>query len=571
MKKGIALVFASIALVNMVGCSGQNIIHDDSLVSKEISLVNYVPGYTSMDNMKLTCYFKDNINAPYIGVENLLETLSGYYDYSAFNWNQDVSKNTYTLSLKANSNMYMVFNYLSDSIYLSNLSFTDYLLKPSSEGSTSYNLKVLSSSFSIGSSPVTYSLADYSFDIISHDNQCLVPLSILNMVMNSDNYMNLIYNGEKIFSVYSSFTPSSEHYEDIYNCSLNGRSQSKAYREANLNSLCFLMDYFYGLKEFKGFAKFRDYIPETDLSSYLSTDSDDNIKGTSHLLYNYLNDPHTLPTTIGMYSNYVKAYPVYASDTGKKRQTMNEVSSTLEEIRKNSIVDYSYSKVRYSGDTAIITLPNFQTGTYAQIYNDDYSIKEDAYKYDSYIYMRKCLDEVNSHDGINYVLIDVSLNGGGNVGALYRVMGFLKNDDVHYVTYNTLSKRYSSYHYSVDLTGKGDYSSNQYSKYKYAILSSEYSFSCANRFLSIAKEQKIAKIIGQKSSGGMCTVLPSVLLDGSFLTISSPNQMVTTSNEKDPSKKQEIESGVEVDYSLDYEYFYNDGALEEAIHNVYSD
>ncbi|SYV90216.1 transmembrane protein and tail specific protease [Metamycoplasma alkalescens] len=85
------------------------------------------------------------------------------------------------------------------------------------------------------------------------------------------------------------------------------------------------------------------------------------------------------------------------------------------------------------------------------------------------------------------------------------------------------------------------------------------SFSAANQLTSIVKEMGIAKIIGQKSGGGMSAIMPIVLNDGTTITISSPNNAVHGEN------NQEIESGIEPDIKLDYKDFYNDAAIDQAL------
>ena len=82
---------------------------------------------------------------------------------------------------------------------------------------------------------------------------------------------------------------------------------------------------------------------------------------------------------------------------------------------------------------------------------------------------------------------------------------------------------------------------------------------------SVFKQMNLGKIIGQKSGGGMCAVLPTVLADGTALTISSPYCLQTYSKNDDWEYVfSDIEGGIDVDATLDYKYFYND----EKIYNL---
>ncbi|CRH45754.1 Uncharacterised protein [Chlamydia trachomatis] len=69
----------------------------------------------------------------------------------------------------------------------------------------------------------------------------------------------------------------------------------------------------------------------------------------------------------------------------------------------------------------------------------------------------------------------------------------------------------------------------------------------------------IAKIIGKKTGGGMSAIMPITLIDGTTITISSPNNAVFGETNK------EIESGVEPDINLEYDDFYNDEKINEVL------
>ena len=61
------------------------------------------------------------------------------------------------------------------------------------------------------------------------------------------------------------------------------------------------------------------------------------------------------------------------------------------------------------------------------------------------------------------------------------------------------------------------------------------------------------KSIGQKSGGGMCSVLPVVLADTTTVEMSSTNAMYTYVN----NKLVFMEGGFEPDIELDYDKFYD--------------
>lgn len=118
---------------------------------------------------------------------------------------------------------------------------------------------------------------------------------------------------------------------------------------------------------------------------------------------------------------------------------------------------------------------------------------------------------------------------------MIRVLGYLTDNDIALHYKDLINSQNQKLSYSVDISNSIN------TNYKYYILTSGNSFSAANYFTSIAKDMGIATIIGQTTGGGMCSVIPLVLSDGSAITISSYN---TTRN----SKFGSIEYGVSLIY-----------------------
>nr|WP_307915150.1 hypothetical protein [Mycoplasmopsis bovis] len=72
------------------------------------------------------------------------------------------------------------------------------------------------------------------------------------------------------------------------------------------------------------------------------------------------------------------------------------------------------------------------------------------------------------------------------------------------------------------------------------------------------------QIIGQRTGGGACVIIPIVLSDGTMIVVSSNTKIMTKSNDK---HYVSVENGFEVPdkYKLDYEDFYNDDALAKLV------
>ncbi|WP_369016591.1 S41 family peptidase [Metamycoplasma hominis] len=164
---------------------------------------------------------------------------------------------------------------------------------------------------------------------------------------------------------------------------------------------------------------------------------------------------------------------------------------------------------------------------------------------------------------IKNIIVDLSTNGGGDMGAMQRGLGFITDEPILNKTYNRLNEEINIRSVEVDTDGDGNYKNDAYSEYNWYLLTGVNTFSAANTFTSIFKEMKLGKIIGQKTGGGAASILPVVLPDGTSIVISSNNLSVTMKNNTIKS----IEGGIEPDIYLEYKDFYNDQKLLEIIKN----
>ena len=102
---------------------------------------------------------------------------------------------------------------------------------------------------------------------------------------------------------------------------------------------------------------------------------------------------------------------------------------------------------------------------------------------------------------------------------------------------------------------------------EWTLLVSLNSFSAANTFTSVFKEMNLGKIYGNKSGGGMCSVLPLVLADGTAIAISSNNTARFVSERNNTLYFQAIEHGIEPDVEINYEDYYNDSKLVQYLNS----
>lgn len=107
--------------------------------------------------------------------------------------------------------------------------------------------------------------------------------------------------------------------------------------------------------------------------------------------------------------------------------------------------------------------------------------------------------------------------------------------------------------------------------FNYGVLTSDLTFSTANLFASLAKENGIM-LLGEKSGGGACAILLSYTPENILYSISSPKHIVNNNGES-------IDSGIEVDANLvqttdegkDYSKYYDLDTLSTLLNEFYKE
>ncbi len=516
---------------------------------ENIEFVNLAPGYYTMNQKTLPTYYIEDSDIKYVDVKSFFNTLNGFYMSSYFRFGSGLFSNNYSISVSVNTGSEVLslscdFNSTSDTITVSSPYFFNLVYQPSS---TDYMAHIQERDGNYDNdNSVTFNLADYGFDILYSGGKCLVPLSIMNTIFCSHGYYNIYFDGDKYYGIFYDLTVlDSESLLELKTNSLNAATQTEELREETYNQFRFVMDYYYGLKEYKNISNFEEVFKDYK-DDLLSTDPEKNRDAYYKIIVNYLDELHS---RIGSYSFYndptLETGNWNLETTSDSRKKYKEINDKLLELSKDYYTSYD-TYIHTYDDTAVIYLDSFITGS-----DEDIS-KENGYEYDSYEYMVWALNKIKD-SGIKNVVLDLSLNGGGNAAALFRVLGFLSNDPVDYTEYDYLFKSKLTAYIDVDTDNDDDFDDDDaYTNYNWYVLSSYNTFSAANSATALAKSFN-AKIIGQKSGGGMCSVMPVVLADSTTIEISSNlAQMAKINNEY-----VFIEGGIDVDIEIDYENFYN--------------
>src|SRR5690606_6277608 len=136
---------------------------------------------------------------------------------------------------------------------------------------------------------------------------------------------------------------------------------------------------------------------------------------------------------------------------------------------------------------------------------------------DSAIYFEVVLDQIfKESPDVEYVLVDLSWNTGGNVGALYRVIGFITDQPFRTTSIDADTGSKSSSYVRIDGVP-------YYPQLKWGIIITPTTFSAANSMATIFVENNLGPVIGKVSGGGAASITPILLPSGTAFTMSSTN------------------------------------------------
>lgn len=168
---------------------------------------------------------------------------------------------------------------------------------------------------------------------------------------------------------------------------------------------------------------------------------------------------------------------------------------------------------------------------------------------DSAVFLELELDKIMIEKPlVEDIILDLSFNTGGNIGALYRVIGFITDDPFKVSSIDRDTNGSSTYFVDID-SGVPSYA-----HLNWALLTTPTTFSAANELATIFKSNEFGPIIGITSGGGACSITPILLPNGTAFTMSSNNIMAYrtgTDTEADPYVFHHTEFGIVPDHQIE--------------------
>lgn len=419
-----------------------------------------------------------------------------------------------------------------------------------------------------------HSYADLGYKPFAHNGSTYFPLSFFDAAYSDSLGIHLFYNFDSLycFSDYSSL--SKAFYADEAGAGVSVFSEMDSIvkssyktmplylRKDRLSSFYYLFQNLYGLAAVRGISSMKSLIDGSGLpEAFLGEEEEARYEALSKFLCS-LDDGHTALSTTSYNPWQSKKYSrfgkLWAERIALRSSLLNQRSKAYEEKEKEE------GEVLYSSDGTLAYIPFDHFSFASNAYNSEGEIKQEIYLEDDYFFLKKRLGEIKEKGSVSDVVLDVSINGGGTVGVLMKILALISDDNraqspMYLSDIDCVYGRFTSIDSNND--GKKDLDDVYGDDFSFHILTSPYSFSCGNAFPFFAKKNGYADIVGVNSGGGECAVGTFFLPSGEYIGHSSMMRLGWYENETFEGD----ENGAGVDVSLDYSSYYDLDVVQGAI------
>jgi len=486
--------------------------------------------YLVSDKNEVNVFFSETGAVPYMDIETFMGMVDGAVDFPILQFvaDGDLLVISYRLEDVDDNNQPIFWDYEASINFQTNtLTVDDFSFFGNYVKSTETNFSdglVFLGGIGVDANQVVFDLDDYRIDLIRYNDLYLAPVSILNLFFLHSLYYDVYYNGDKLvgFDTFTALDSSSPVIGQMKTSSFNTQSMPKDVKQLTYHFLALAFDYFYGLKAFKQINSFYDYL--SDFADQILTGNDQKLyQGLFEFAYG-LDDLHTWHESPGFYESSTYSIPLTSLDQlGPGTQSFYRGLWANEDLMEAA---FGVGK----------TPPNsrlLDNDTIAVIFVRGFNVDTPTYVNDILATLPETVEDV---------IIDLSFNTGGNVGAVFRLLGYMTEELISYSSMNPADGSAATYFY------ESDYVAYDYNWY---VMTSSVTFSAANLMASMAKEMGVATIIGTKSSGGAASIGLFVTPDGTLLLRSTNNVFANVSVDENENRTYtDIEGGVPVDYTL---------------------
>lgn len=599
MKRFLVLVFSLVVAFILTGCTSKTTetqvttTINNTTTTKEVTtttdsawdykvqeyeLLDYNTEYTLTHDKLKGYYFNSNLHAGndsllFVDFDEFLEALDGFLVYEEYKFVREDDKYTVYITYEdedthETQDCYLIIDLVNDTITLD--LFFIYNTNDMEETDYGYGLNIVEEKcYENEDIRATYTFSQYKIDFFKYEDKYFVPYWVANLFLCTFDYCNVFFNEEEFIFVYTDLSDLTDEQKDrVYDCEMANSSASKDKRYNVYYQLSFIFEQIFGVREDEKFTKLNDKLSQTTKVSLTSQSPTSNVNGYKALCYKDINDLHTYAVHPSFYMGKNAKFSLSIDDVGNFFLDNNNLYWDLSDARDELVLVGDDKYVRFYEDTAIITFDSFDTAATKDIFDEDGNLLDTAKDEDSFYYIKYCLEKIAEHGGIKNIVMDTTLNGGGNVGAMLRVLGYFIKDiytDHYYKGFGY--KTSTCYNVDTNLDDVVD-ENDLYDQYTWYCLSSGYSYSAANTFALICKNSGV-KVIGQHTGGGMCSILPLCLIDGTSIYTSGYSCTTFYSGKADGVYEfVDVQNGIDVDIQIAKADLYNDEAIYNAIHNT---
>lgn len=597
MKKLKAILCSGAMLLALTGLSSCNKPEDDPtnpFVTKTTNIYCLnLENYSSPIGSVSLGFFNGVSSVPYFEFHDameLLEAILGREKQSTIEYKNDILKYTWQFpneklpTPKEGAKSTITFDFKNNKIITHNI------VGLAKDDAASHPLDVLSLSryqptstsnvwylrtaneFSVSStdgSDYTIDLSKYPHvHIYQANGKPYIPVQLINDLFFASTHYLLLYNGTALYLASSDaiasdgyLTPAGKFYR---NNTKTSRPDSDL-ANFSYDELCLNFDTFYGLRKYKGIDSFDTYFQEKGLKTKLLNGHES--EALAELLLTDLDEGHSSFLIENPYEEFgsIKLQE-YVGERNKTIGIQLFVSTSLRAIAYQEGIKTIeiLPKENNANKTLFLTFdqflfdPSALTGTKSYYSLSEDELFEKARYGDTLALMRIMLDLVkNPSNNIKNVVLDLSNNLGGMV------------DAAAFVAYACLGPQASRlaltcptddeavcFTYDADCNFDHKIDQNDYlpSDIKLYCLTGGASFSCGNMIPAIFKDSGRAKILGQKSGGGSCVVLPGSTALGGIYNTSGPIQISNYIN----GEYINVDGGIGPDEEFEYSKLYGD-------------
>ena len=455
-------------------------------------------------------------------------------------------------------------------------------------------------------------LKNYSIPVYEENGEAYVPMTLLSQFAGGYSLYNIAYNGKDVYVIdydaqLSEEQRSPDFYGDSYYEKLSnmGEERPEDLAKYTYNELCFVFDNLRGytsqlvmgdnnLLSLGLNGVLESYYPE--LKEYLLSKDKAKYYLGFDVLFKGLDDGgHT-----GSLASFEAYNNAKSAEITEPFNTLVDKQKEVASKKAKVMISVALSKTLAGSEMGANTLPNYH-GRNAYCYVDDYKTAYIGFgsfdidyegwdKYykgegevpvstDAYAFVRSKLYQAKE-DGAKNVVIDITTNGGGSSWAYAGLIGLVNKAKAPFTMYDTFNKCRNTEYYSIDINLDGKFNTEdvvEAAKFDFniGVLTSAYSFSCANLYPSVMKELGF-KIMGERSGGGSCAINITTSADG-LLYVHSAYHCLSD------QFGNNIDSGVSVDLeievgdpgpapnSLDYSKFYDPSVTGTYLSTAYID